>query len=133
MLNVKALLMKILVMLYDMGNTRMSEQLANGNVMSWTAGSAHGIKLPSGHYLVAFSYGLKTTQTRTDLASFRIQLPSGHSLQAISPYFFPCTVNGQFRYSYANYGDGWITAPGTWTANTEMRISGVTIMYDLGY
>lgn len=133
MLDVKALLTKILVTLFNMSNTAMSEQLANGNVMTWTAGSAHGIKLPSGHYIVAFAYGVKTTQSRTDLAAFRIKAPNGHVLQALNPYFFPCMVNGQWRHSYANYGDGWFTAPGVWTANTEMRISGVAIMYDLGY
>lgn len=109
-----------------------TEQLANSNVMSWTAGSSHSIKLPDGHYVVFFAYGLKTTQTRTDLAAFRIIAPNGHFLQALNPYFFPCLISGVWRNSYGNYGSGFFTAPGAWNANTEMRISGVGIFTDIG-
>lgn len=114
---------------------RASEQLANSNVMTWTAGSAHCIKIDDtiqSHYLVFFAYGIKTTQQRTDLASFRIIAPNNHVLYPLNPYFFPCTINGAWRYAYGNYGDGWITAPGQWNANTEMRISGVGVFYDTG-
>lgn len=133
MLDVKKTLTKILGTLYNLEYTSMSGQLANSNVMSWTAGSANGIKLPSGHYIVFFAYGIKTTQQRNDLAAFRIFAPNGHILRALNPYFVPCTVSGAWRYSYGNSADGWWTAPGTWNANTEMRISGVCVMYDLGY
>ena len=131
MLDLKALLAKILTALFGLVVSSGSYQLANSTVMTVNTAQMHYIKLPDGHYLVAFVFGIKTTQTRTDLAAVRIVV-NRHVLGFTDPYFFMSVVSGSWRNSYGNNQGYWLNAAGTWTANTEYRVSGVAIMYDTG-
>jgi hypothetical protein len=115
----------------DLVPVQISYQNANTTVITAIGGSVHSFRLPNGQYIVYFSFGFKTSQNRTNSAVFRI-ISNGHVLGAINPYFIPCTVDGAFRYSYGNMSGSWWEAPGTWSANTEFRISGTVLMYDTG-
>lgn len=131
MLDVKALLAKILSVLFNLVAETGSYQLANSNVMTHTGGSTTYIKLPSGHYVVFFSHVVRTTQARTELPVIRIVV-NNHILGFTNPYYFISNVGGTFRYSYGNNQAGWLNAAGTWNANTDYRVGGVAIMYDTG-
>lgn len=131
MLDLKALLAKILTALFGLVMSTGSYQLANSNVMTHVGGSTSYIKLPDGHYMVFFTHVVRTTQARTNLAVVRIVI-NRHVLGFTNPYYFISNVGGSFRYSYGNNEGCWLNAEGAWNANTDFRVGGVALMYDTG-
>ena len=128
MLRIKELLNEILQAIFNLATVQFSEQLANATVLSRIAGSAHGLKLPNGRYIVFFSYGITTTQARTSLPVIRIIDSDKYVLRSVNPYFLPCLVDSTMNISYSNTDGYWWTAPGSWAANTTFRISGTCLM-----
>lgn len=128
MLDLKALLAKILSVLVGLTPSSISYQIANTTQISNIAGGINGIRLPDGHYVVFFSLGFKTNTTRgTATGVFRFVLADGYILQAVNPYFFPCITSGATGFSYGNSEGYWLGTSKQWTANTDYRVSGVGI------
>ncbi len=128
MLIIKELILKVLNVILGLVRFTVSYQVANSNQISHIAGSATAVMLPNGDYVVFFTYGFRTNTTRGNAtAVFRIAV-DGYLLEAVSPYFFPCTVNGAFGYSFGNNDGYWFNTSQQWNANTDHRISVVGLM-----
>lgn len=126
MLDLKALLAKILNTLIGLKPSAISYQIANTNHISNIAGSIQSIMLPSGHYIMFFALGFRTNTTRgSEAAVFRFVTQDGYVLSTVNPYFFPCITSGATGFSYGNSEGYWMGTSQQWNANTDYRVSGV--------
>lgn len=129
MLIVKSTLMKIADALVGLKAVNLSWQVANTNQITKVAGSAKGIKLPDGNYVVFFSLGFKTSTTRgASTAVFRLVSDDGYLLEATCPYWFTGLTSGSMGNIYANDPAYYFLTNTSWTANTEVRVQGVGYM-----
>ena len=108
----------------------LTVELANSNVISWTAGDPYGYR--NGNLVTCYlSLGFKTTQQRgADMGVFRLKTGNSIIIPA-APYFIPCMVNSDnvMRWSFRDATNGYWTNPVTWNANAEFRITGVFVGY----
>lgn len=126
MLDLKAILAKILNVVVGLKLSSVSYQIANTNHIRNVAGSIQSIMLPSGHYIMFFALAFVTNTTRgASTAVFRFVAQDGYVFSAVNPYFYTCITNGSMGNSYGNNDGYFFNTNVQWNANTEYRVSGV--------
>lgn len=102
--------------------------LANSNVITYTAGQAFCYYINNNAVVVFMTLAFKTTSQRDAGSSVFYLTIDGRDIAVGEPYNIPCIMSKDNAMRFCGYNPDdrkYFTVPSVWTANTEARYSGM--------